>query len=87
MNAPYDGDRGQGPGMDPAGQVPPQPAPDPSPQDDLYAQGYDPYAQGPYQQGVQHPGPDRGHRRTARSLLPHLIVPGRPATTSLNGPL
>ncbi|WP_381796289.1 murein biosynthesis integral membrane protein MurJ [Streptomyces niveus] len=47
MNAPYDGDRGQGAGGDPAGHVPPQPpaadphAPAPDP-------GRDPYAQGPY---------------------------------------
>ncbi|QHY96797.1 putative peptidoglycan biosynthesis protein MviN [Streptomyces sp. S4.7] len=47
MNAPYDGDRGQGAGGDPAGHVPPQPpaadpnapAPDPA---------RDPYAQSPY---------------------------------------
>ncbi|TXL92079.1 murein biosynthesis integral membrane protein MurJ [Streptomyces sp. IB2014 016-6] len=47
MNAPYDGDRGQGAGGDPAGHVPPQPpaadpnapAPDPA---------REPYAQSPY---------------------------------------
>ncbi|MER6915271.1 murein biosynthesis integral membrane protein MurJ [Streptomyces sp. NPDC000594] len=49
MNAPYDGDRGQGPGVDPAGQVPPQPAPDPSSQDP-YAPGAYPPAQGPQDQ-------------------------------------
>ncbi|MFI1014532.1 murein biosynthesis integral membrane protein MurJ [Streptomyces sp. NPDC020965] len=52
MNAPYDGDRGQGAGVDPAGQVPPQPAHDPAGQDpyaqDSYAQ--DPYAHDPYAQ-------------------------------------
>ncbi|MFF8957697.1 murein biosynthesis integral membrane protein MurJ [Streptomyces sp. NPDC014894] len=47
MNAPYDGDRGQGAGTDPAGQVPQQPAPDPAAQE-AYAQ--DPYAQNPYPQ-------------------------------------
>ncbi|GGZ16523.1 hypothetical protein GCM10010387_06410 [Streptomyces inusitatus] len=45
MNAPYDGDRGQGAGTDPAGQVPPQPASDPAAQD--------PYAQNPYLQDPQ----------------------------------
>ncbi|GAA2237216.1 hypothetical protein GCM10010232_24970 [Streptomyces amakusaensis] len=50
MNAPYDGDRGQGAGTDPAGQAPPQPASDPAAQDP-YAQ--DPYAQNPYLQDPQ----------------------------------
>lgn len=63
MNAPYDGDRGQGPGGDPAGHVPPAPpvtdpnapVPDPAAQDPYhqggpYAQGPVPYAQGPYAQ-------------------------------------
>jgi putative peptidoglycan lipid II flippase len=44
MNAPYDGDRGQGAGMDPADQVPPQPAFDPA--NDPYLR--DAYAQDPY---------------------------------------
>ncbi|MER5767016.1 murein biosynthesis integral membrane protein MurJ [Streptomyces sp. NPDC001985] len=52
MNAPYDGDRGQGAGTDPADQVPPQPAPDPAAQDHPYAQ--DPYTQ---DQRVQDPYP------------------------------
>lgn len=68
MNAPYDGDRGQGPGGDPAGHVPPQPptadpnatvpdpvAPDPYHQGGPYAQG--PHAQGPYPQGPHSQGP------------------------------
>ncbi|MGW4034567.1 murein biosynthesis integral membrane protein MurJ [Streptomyces sp. NPDC004838] len=44
MNAPYDGDRGQGAGMDPAGQWPQQPAADP-PQDPYLQDAYtrDPY--------------------------------------------
>ncbi|MFJ5224246.1 murein biosynthesis integral membrane protein MurJ [Streptomyces sp. NPDC088400] len=42
MNAPYDGDRGQGAGGDPAGQVPPSPPPAPDP----YVQ--DAYTQDPY---------------------------------------
>ncbi|MER5463355.1 murein biosynthesis integral membrane protein MurJ [Streptomyces sp. NPDC002668] len=49
MNAPYDGDRGQGAGGDPVDQVPappPQPAPDPYTQDP-YVQ--DAYARDPYQ--------------------------------------
>lgn len=42
MNAPYDGERGQGAGSDPAGQVspPPQPAPDPSAQDPYVQDAY-----------------------------------------------
>ncbi|MET4922952.1 murein biosynthesis integral membrane protein MurJ [Streptomyces sp. PSRA5] len=54
MNAPYDGDRGQRAGGDPAGHVPPQPpaadpnAPVPDPARDPYNQG--PYAPGPYTQ-------------------------------------
>ncbi|MFD5029689.1 murein biosynthesis integral membrane protein MurJ [Streptomyces sp. NPDC058220] len=42
MNAPYDGDRGQGAGGDPAGQVPPSP----QPAQDPYVQ--DAYSQDPY---------------------------------------
>ncbi|MFH8367959.1 murein biosynthesis integral membrane protein MurJ [Streptomyces sp. NPDC018031] len=62
MNAPYDGDRGHGPGEDPAGPVPPQPAP-PNPyapephQHDPYlgdprqvSYGQLPYVQDPYLQ-------------------------------------
>lgn len=51
MNAPYDGDRGQGAGGDPAGHVPPQPpsadpnAPAPDPARDPYVQS--PYAPSP----------------------------------------
>ncbi|MFI6693697.1 murein biosynthesis integral membrane protein MurJ [Streptomyces sp. NPDC050433] len=53
MNAPYDGDRGQGPGGDPAGHVPPQPpATDPNAPAPASAPG--PYAQGP------RPGPGPG---------------------------
>lgn len=58
MNAPYDGDRGQGPGGDPAGHVPPQPpAADPNTPAsdatrDLYAES--PYGPGPYGQN-SHP--------------------------------
>ncbi|MFF0446110.1 murein biosynthesis integral membrane protein MurJ [Streptomyces sp. NPDC004609] len=44
MNAPYDGDRGQGAGVDPAGQVPQQPAADPA-QDPYLQHAYD---QDPY---------------------------------------
>ncbi|WP_267243557.1 murein biosynthesis integral membrane protein MurJ [Streptomyces sp. PR69] len=44
MNAPYDGDRGQGAGGDPAGQGPPPP----QPSSDPHAQN--PYAQDPYVQ-------------------------------------
>ncbi|WP_406270655.1 murein biosynthesis integral membrane protein MurJ [Streptomyces sp. NBC_00191] len=47
MNAPYDGDRGQGAGGDPAAQgpPPPQPAPDPYAQDPYLLEAYapDPY--------------------------------------------
>ncbi|MCX4824349.1 murein biosynthesis integral membrane protein MurJ [Streptomyces sp. NBC_01142] len=47
MNAPYDGDRGQGAGADPEGQGPPlpQPAPDPYAQDPYVQDAYtrDPY--------------------------------------------
>jgi putative peptidoglycan lipid II flippase len=46
MNAPYDGDRGQGAGGDPAGQVPPSPPPGPPPAQDPYVQ--DAYTQDPY---------------------------------------
>ncbi|MEV8340416.1 murein biosynthesis integral membrane protein MurJ [Streptomyces niveus] len=66
MNAPYDGDRGQGPGGDPAGHVPPQPpvadpnatVPDPAARDP-YRQGgpYAPGPQGPYPQGPPAQGP------------------------------
>lgn len=66
MNAPYDGDRGQGPGGDPAGHVPPQPpaadpnatVPDPAARDP-YRQGgpYAPGPQGPYPQGPHAQGP------------------------------
>ncbi|MFF3455603.1 murein biosynthesis integral membrane protein MurJ [Streptomyces sp. NPDC002730] len=48
MNAPYDGDRGQGAGGDPADQVPPPPQPAPEPySQDPYIQ--DAYARDPYQ--------------------------------------
>jgi putative peptidoglycan lipid II flippase len=45
MNAPYDGDRGQGAGGDPAGSFPPQHPPS------------DPYAQDPYVQDAYAPDP------------------------------
>ncbi|WP_329385013.1 murein biosynthesis integral membrane protein MurJ [Streptomyces sp. NBC_01716] len=71
MNAPYDGDRGQGAGGDPAGHVPPQPptadphAPAPDQAQGHYGQGPqypDQYPQGPHAQTPQapqapHPGP------------------------------
>ncbi|MEU0698665.1 murein biosynthesis integral membrane protein MurJ [Streptomyces niveus] len=47
MNAPYDGDRGQGAGGDPAGHVPPQP-PAADPHASVPDPTRDPYAQGPY---------------------------------------
>ncbi|MEV4333890.1 murein biosynthesis integral membrane protein MurJ [Streptomyces sp. NPDC049597] len=47
MNAPYDGDRGQGSGGNPAGQVPPPHQPAPEPYQDPYLQ--DAYAPDPFQ--------------------------------------
>ncbi|NWF26807.1 murein biosynthesis integral membrane protein MurJ [Streptomyces sp. PKU-EA00015] len=47
MNAPYDGDRGQGSGGNPAGQVPPPHQPAPEPYQDPYVQ--DAYAPDPFQ--------------------------------------
>lgn len=62
MNAPYDGDRGQGAGMDPAGQPPPpqppyayDPAQHPYGYDPAYQQQPEPY---PYDPAQQHPGYD-----------------------------
>lgn len=72
MNAPYDGDRGQGAGVDPAGQVPPPPAPDPYAQDPYVQEAYDrdPYreqdlsAQDPVSEALydraSHPPPSPG---------------------------
>ncbi|MET7616317.1 murein biosynthesis integral membrane protein MurJ [Streptomyces sp. NPDC005408] len=55
MNAPYDGDRGQGAGADPAaqGSPPPQPAPDP-------------YSQDPYVQDAYAPDPYRAQDLSAQ---------------------
>ncbi|WP_406304049.1 murein biosynthesis integral membrane protein MurJ [Streptomyces sp. NBC_00885] len=55
MNAPYDGDRGQGAGGDPAAQGPPPPQPAP-----------DPYAQDPYLQDAYAPDPYRAHDLSAQ---------------------
>ncbi|MFI5756064.1 murein biosynthesis integral membrane protein MurJ [Streptomyces sp. NPDC051569] len=74
MNAPYDGDRGQGAGGDPAGQVPPspQPAQDPYVQDaysqdpywsqDLSAQ--DPVTEALYDRAAHPPPPPGTYRET-----------------------
>ncbi|WP_329120047.1 murein biosynthesis integral membrane protein MurJ [Streptomyces sp. NBC_01465] len=75
MNAPYDGDRGQGAGGgDPAGQVPPPPAQDPYAQppyvQDPYAQQppypQDAYAQDPYLQDAYDHDPYRSQDLTAQ---------------------
>ncbi|MGW1491433.1 murein biosynthesis integral membrane protein MurJ [Streptomyces sp. NPDC002402] len=55
MNAPYDGDRGQGAGGDPAAQGPPPPQPAP-----------DPYAQDPYLQEAYAPDPYRAQDLSAQ---------------------
>ncbi|MCX4584146.1 murein biosynthesis integral membrane protein MurJ [Streptomyces sp. NBC_01481] len=55
MNAPYDGDRGQGAGGDPAAQGPPPPQPTP-----------DPYAQDPYLQEAYAPDPYRAQDLSAQ---------------------
>ncbi|WP_406400940.1 murein biosynthesis integral membrane protein MurJ [Streptomyces sp. NBC_00879] len=55
MNAPYDGDRGQGAGGDPAAQGPPPPQPAP-----------DPYAQDPYLQDAYAPDPYRAQDLSAQ---------------------
>lgn len=56
MNAPYDGDRGQGAGGDPAGHVPPGP-PAADPNTPVPDPARDPYDQGHYDQGPYAPGP------------------------------
>ncbi|MFD3484671.1 murein biosynthesis integral membrane protein MurJ [Streptomyces sp. NPDC058665] len=72
MNAPYDGDRGQGAGGDPAGHVPPQP-----PTADPHAPAPD-HAQGHYGQGPQHPDryPQGPHAQAPQA--PHAPHPGPP---------
>ncbi|MET8678344.1 murein biosynthesis integral membrane protein MurJ [Streptomyces sp. NPDC004647] len=68
MNAPYDGDRGQSPGGDPAGQVPPHPrAHDPYVQDAYASDPYsaqDPVTQDPVAEALYdraaHPPPPPG---------------------------
>ncbi|MFD9716602.1 murein biosynthesis integral membrane protein MurJ [Streptomyces sp. NPDC059076] len=59
MNAPYDGDRGQGAGVGPDGQVPPQPEPDPgaqhpSPREGYGHEGYGPAGYGQEGYGQEH---------------------------------
>ncbi|MCM2391485.1 murein biosynthesis integral membrane protein MurJ [Streptomyces albipurpureus] len=73
MNAPYDGDRGQGAGVDPDGQVPPQPEPDPGTQNpyaqDVYGQeqyAYDSYPHDPYTQDAYAQDPYRTHDLSAQ---------------------
>lgn len=76
MNAPYDGDRGQGPGGDPAGHVPPQPpgAGPNAPAAGPYAPGpgapdpypQDAYAQDPYVQDAYHQDPYRAQDLSAQ---------------------
>jgi putative peptidoglycan lipid II flippase len=77
MNAPYDGDRGQAAGGDPAGQVPPTPPPVPDPYvQDAYSQ--DPYwpqdlsAQDPVGEALydpaSHPTPPPGTYQAAPQL-------------------
>ncbi|MFE7134443.1 murein biosynthesis integral membrane protein MurJ [Streptomyces sp. NPDC057638] len=63
MNAPYDGDRGQGAGVDPADQVPPHPH-DPA--------ASDPYAQGGYGRHPQAPPP---HTPYPQAPPPHTPYP------------
>ncbi|MFE5840503.1 murein biosynthesis integral membrane protein MurJ [Streptomyces niveus] len=79
MNAPYDGDRGQGPGGDPAGHVPPQPpaadpnatVPDPA--------ARDPYRQGgPHAQGPQGPYPQGPHAQGPYTQPPYAQAPYSP---------
>ncbi|MEW1793369.1 murein biosynthesis integral membrane protein MurJ [Streptomyces niveus] len=79
MNAPYDGDRGQGPGGDPAGHVPPQPpaadpnatVPDPA--------ARDPYRQGgPYAPGPQGPYPQDPHAQGPYTQPPYAQAPYSP---------
>ncbi|MGW6599142.1 murein biosynthesis integral membrane protein MurJ [Streptomyces sp. NPDC055036] len=79
MNAPYDGDRGQGAGGDPAGQIPPTPTP-PSAQDPYVQDAYnrDPYwsqdlsAQDPVTEALydraSHPPPPPGTYPEAHQL-------------------
>ncbi|QLE73007.1 murein biosynthesis integral membrane protein MurJ [Streptomyces rectiverticillatus] len=62
MNAPYDGDRGQGAGGEPRGQYPPPPAPPGTPR-----QG--PYAQDPYLRDAYASEPYPGHDPAAQDPL------------------
>ncbi|MFD4766909.1 murein biosynthesis integral membrane protein MurJ [Streptomyces niveus] len=67
MNAPYDGDRGQGPGGDPAGHVPPQP-----PAADPNATVPDPAARDPYRQGGPYaPGPQGPYTQPPYAQAPY----------------
>ncbi|MFD4697552.1 murein biosynthesis integral membrane protein MurJ [Streptomyces niveus] len=71
MNAPYDGDRGQGPGGDPAGHVPPQP-----PAADPNATVPDPAARDPYRQGGPHaPGPQGPYPQGPHAQSPYTQPP------------
>ncbi|MGP3924397.1 murein biosynthesis integral membrane protein MurJ [Streptomyces sp. 8N616] len=71
MNAPYDGDRGQSPGSDPAGHTPPSPPADPYVQD---AYAYDPYsAQDP---AAQDPVTEALYDRSAHPPPPPGAYPG-----------
>ncbi|MGW6309781.1 murein biosynthesis integral membrane protein MurJ [Streptomyces niveus] len=82
MNAPYDGDRGQGPGGDPAGHVPPQPpaadpnatVPDPAARDP-YRQGAE---GGPYTPGPQGPYPQGPHAQAPYTQPPYAQAPYSP---------
>ncbi|MFI6084498.1 murein biosynthesis integral membrane protein MurJ [Streptomyces sp. NPDC051217] len=76
MNAPYDGDRGQGAGGDPARHVPPQPpAADPPAPAPEHAQGH--YAQGPHTPDPYAPGPHPGapHAQAPQAGPPHAQGP------------
>ncbi|MFE5663751.1 murein biosynthesis integral membrane protein MurJ [Streptomyces niveus] len=71
MNAPYDGDRGQGPGGDPAGHVPPQP-----PAADPNATVPDPAARDPYRQGGPHAqGPQGSYPQGPHAQDPYTQPP------------
>lgn len=89
MNAPYDGDRGQGAGGDPAGHVPPPPpttdphAPAPEHAQGPYAQGPhnpDPYAQGRHPGTPHAQGPQAGppHAQGPYSQSPYVQAPYSP---------
>ncbi|MEV8417785.1 murein biosynthesis integral membrane protein MurJ [Streptomyces niveus] len=74
MNAPYDGDRGQGPGGDPAGHVPPQP-----PAADPNATVPDPAARDPYRQGGPYaPGPQGPYPQGPHAQPPYAQAPYSP---------